>query len=73
MKTPYPAPKNKPYTNEQVKNYFKKSGVTVALWAKENNFPVDRVYLVINGYLKGNYGVAHEIAISLGLKIEEVA
>lgn len=70
MHIPYALPKTKPYTCEQVKAFFKKAGIPVVQWANTNNFPVNRVYLVLNGQIKGNYGVAHNIAVQLGLKIE---
>lgn len=72
MHIPYALPKTKPYTGEQVKAFFKKAGIPVTQWAKANNFPVNRVYLVLNGQIKGNYGVAHKIAVKLGLKTEQI-
>lgn len=72
MQVPYALPRTKPYTHEQVKALFKKAGIPIAQWAKKNNFPVNRVYLLTNGLIKGNYGVSHDIAIKLGLKIPEI-
>ena len=71
MQVPYTLPKTKPYTYKEVKALFKKAGVPIAHWAKQNNFPVNRVYLLTNGLIKGNYGISHDIAIKLGLKIPE--
>jgi len=69
MLAPYPLPKKQPYSNEQVKNFFKQSGIPISAWAKANGYPVNKVYQVLNGQLKGFRGSAHEIALKLGLKV----
>ncbi len=69
MNTPYPAPSEQPYTADQVKVFFKQSGIAVSDWAKANGYSVNKVYQVLNGQLKGLRGGAHEIAIELGLKV----
>jgi gp16 family phage-associated protein len=53
---------------EQIKQRFKQQGLTFTQWAKDNDFPVNKVHRVMAGIEKGNYGKAHEIAVKLGLK-----
>lgn len=55
-------------TPEQVKQRFRKSGVTITQWASDNGFSRHAVYRVLNGFDKAHYGRAHEIAVALGLK-----
>lgn len=69
MKTPYKLPKSQPYSADKVRALFKQAGVPISEWAKANNYCVTKVYLVLNGALKGTRGVAHEIALKLGLKV----
>ena len=53
---------------EQVKKKFKLRGVTFASWARDNGYRPQDVIRVVNGFSKGNYGKAHEIAVKLGMK-----
>lgn len=69
MKRPYPVPQKMPYTPEQVKTFFKQSGIPISEWAKANGYSVNKVYQVLNGQLKGVRGSSHKIALDLGLKI----
>lgn len=69
MNTPYPSPSAQPYTTEQVKRFFRQSGIPISDWAKANGYSVNKVYQVLNGQLKGLRGCAHEIAVELGLKV----
>lgn len=55
-------------TIEQVKAEYQSKGVTFASIAKENGWRRQDVYKVLNGQTKGNFGVAHDIAVFLGLK-----
>lgn len=52
----------------QVKAKFRQEGKTFTEWAAENGYSRHAVYRVLNGFDKGNYGQAHEIAVALGLK-----
>lgn len=61
----------KPKTAEQVKAGFKKAGTTVTEWAVANGFSPNSVYQVLNGFSKGHYGQAHDIAVALGMKLAE--
>ena len=54
-------------TADQVKAKFKQEGRTFTQWAKENGYRRQTVYLVLNGQVKGQYGLGHEIAVKLGL------
>ena len=54
--------------SQQVKDDFKRKGLTFSAWAKEHGYRVNDVYRVLNGQVKANYGKGHEIAVKLGLK-----
>lgn len=55
-------------TPDQVKKRFRQRGQTFSSWARENGFRPNQVLRVLNGFDKGHYGKAHEIAVKLGLK-----
>jgi gp16 family phage-associated protein len=55
-------------TSIQIKNKFKREGVTFTDWAKKNGFNRHLVYLVLNGQHKANWGKGHACAVALGLK-----
>ncbi len=55
-------------TSVQVKKDFIRQGMSIANWAKERGYNVHTVYCVIEGKLKGRYGISHKIAVDLGLK-----
>lgn len=55
-------------TPDQVKARFHERGETFTDWAKRNGYSRHAVYRVLNGFDKGRYGQAHEIAVKLGLK-----
>ena len=55
-------------TSDQVRSEFKKEGITITRWARDRGYPLNKVYRVLCGIEKGNYGKAHEIAVALGIK-----
>ena len=55
-------------TLEQVREEFRRHGISVSSWASRNGFEPSVVKDVLAGRVKGNYGKAHEIAVALGLK-----
>ncbi|MCP1289756.1 DNA-binding protein [Chromobacterium sp. S0633] len=55
-------------TPAQVKAKFRREGRTFTQFAQEHGYTRNAVYRVLNGFDKGNYGKAHEIAVKLGLK-----
>ena len=55
-------------TPEQVKQRFRQHGQTFSQWAREHGYHPQKVIRVLNGFDKGHYGQAHEIAVKLGLK-----
>lgn len=55
-------------TPEQIKKDFELRGQTFTDWAKEHGFRRNDVYRVLNGAAKGKRGIAHKIAVKLGLK-----
>lgn len=58
-----------PRTPEEVKREFAERGLSVADWARERGFPPCRVYDVLNRRCECTRGVAHAIAVELGLII----
>ena len=58
-------------TIEQVKAEYRSKGVSFASVGKKNNWRRQDVYKVLNGQSKGNFGIAHEIAVYFGLKQPE--
>lgn len=57
-----------PKSGRQVKAAFVLRGETVKSWAERNGFPLPTVRAVINGHVKGNRGIGHEVAVALGMK-----
>jgi gp16 family phage-associated protein len=55
-------------TAAEVKQDFIRRGITIANWAKEHGYRPYTVYRVLDGKLKGYYGISHRIAVDLGLK-----
>lgn len=55
-------------TAAQIKAAFRSQGVTVASWATERGYRPHAVYQVLNGFTKATHGVAHKIAVDLGMK-----
>lgn len=55
-------------TPEEIKEEFRRKGKTFNDWARKHGFEPIHVIRVLNGYDKGNWGRAHEIAQKLGLK-----
>jgi gp16 family phage-associated protein len=53
-----------------IKAQFQKEGISVAEWARARGYKLRTVYAVINGRLKCQRGIGHQIAIDLGLKTE---
>lgn len=54
-------------TPRQVRNEFRRCGVSIAEWARANGFPPPLVYRVIKG-AEPTRGKSHEIAVRLGMK-----
>ncbi|TDK66000.1 DNA-binding protein [Sapientia aquatica] len=53
---------------DSIKKKFRERGITLTQWAKENQFRPNAVSRVLNGFDKAHYGIAHDIAVKLGLK-----
>ena len=60
--------KKKLRTRAEAKQWLKENCTTAASWAKANGFPVRVVQELLRDRTKGNYGVAHDIAVALGIK-----
>lgn len=59
----------KALTPDQARERLRAQGKTVAQWARERGYHQAAVYRVIGGQYKAYYGMAHEIAVALGLKV----
>jgi len=57
-------------TGEQVKRKLRESGTTIKQWSEENGYPYYMVSRVISGTSKAHYGLAHDIAVALGMKAQ---
>lgn len=55
-------------TPDQIRKDFRARGMTFSDWARKHGFKPQAVHRLLNGYEKGHYGQAHEIAVKLGLK-----
>lgn len=53
---------------EQRKQQFRDQGQSVADWARQHGYAPKYVYAVLNGFLRGHRGKAHDIAVKLQLK-----
>ena len=52
----------------EIRQVFIEDGVSVAEWARENNFSLALVYAVLKGRNHATRGKSHKIAVALGLK-----
>lgn len=57
-----------PKTRQQARAEFILRGETVKAWAARKGYPLPIVRAVLGGYVKGHYGLSHQIAVDLGLK-----
>ncbi len=53
---------------QKIREEFSRQGLSVAEFARAENFDRHLVYQVIDGRLKGTRGQSHNIAVALGLK-----
>ena len=60
-------------TADQARKKIKSAGKTVKQWATENGFDQNRVYRVLNGFEKCQYGKSFDIAVKLGMKTAPAA
>ena len=58
-------------TPKTFKASLRRQGKTIRQWAEEHGFPVRAVYRVLNGLDKANFGRAHDIAVTAGIKQPE--
>lgn len=61
-------PRKRILTPDQLKEQFRRRGVTFSSWARDHGYAPRKVLDVVNGVSKGHYGTSHEIAVKLGLK-----
>lgn len=51
-----------------VKEWLDASGISVSDWARQHGFPREIVYSLLSGRCRGRRGMAHRVALALGLK-----
>lgn len=61
--------KSKALSPEQVRERLRARGETLASWARKHGYRYQAVCRVMGGQAKGYFGLSHEIAVALGLKI----
>ena len=49
---------------------FEANGVSIAEWARTNNYKYRTVLAVLSGELKCKRGVSHRIAVAIGIKAQ---
>lgn len=59
-------------TAQQVRDEFRRKGITAASWADANGFSRASVSHVLTGRNSASTGVGHKIAVLLGLKDGEI-
>lgn len=60
-------------TGQEVKEEFRRKGVTVSGWARAHGFSRGAVERVLSGKARGYWGDAHRIAVMLGIKAGEIS
>lgn len=55
-------------TLKEAADQFRKAGIAVSAWSRQNGFKAYQVRDVLRGKSKGNFGEAHKIAVALGIK-----
>jgi len=55
---------------EDVRRQFAAEGITIKEWAEDCGYSVSTVYAIMGGRIRCTRGVAHRIAVDLGLKAE---
>ena len=60
--------KQKIKTSEEAVEEIRKSGLSIAKWAKRNGVRMQAAYDVLRGRSLGLYGESHKAAVLLGMK-----
>lgn len=55
-------------TGDEVREEFRRSGRSVASWARAHGFVIQLVHDVLSGRTRGVRGDSHKIAVLLGMK-----
>jgi gp16 family phage-associated protein len=55
-------------THEEARAWLSYQGISVAQWARENNFPYSLTQEILAGRKKCLRGMSHNIAVKLGMK-----
>ena len=55
-------------TLKEAADEFRKAGISVSEWSRQNGFKLYQVRDVLRGKSKGNFGEVHKIAVALGIK-----
>ncbi len=57
-------------STQEIKESFRRKGVSVSSWSRNKGFNRSTVYAVLNNQVKCYYGQSHKIAVALGIKTE---
>lgn len=55
-------------TPKEAADQFRKAGIAVSEWSRQNGFKAHQVRDVLRGKTKGNFGASHKISVALGIK-----
>ncbi len=55
-------------SREEVKTLFRELGVPISQWARAKGFEPEIVYALLSGRVSGHSGMAHHVAVALGMK-----
>nr|VFK20380.1 MAG: phage-associated protein, BcepMu gp16 family [Candidatus Kentron sp. LPFa] len=76
MKTPSPRRLSAPIfmikTEQEIRDAFRRAGVSISKWAQIRGFSTNMVYDVLSGRRPANRGQCHQIAVALGMKEGEI-
>ena len=61
-----------PRTAQQVRDEFRRKGISIGSWADANGFSRASVNQVLTGRNAASVGIGHKIAVLLGLKDGEI-
>lgn len=59
-------------TPQEVREGFRRQGLSVSEWARSNKVGPQIVFDLLSGKAKGHRGKAHKVAVLLGLKEGEI-
>jgi gp16 family phage-associated protein len=55
-------------SREEAKMQLRELGVPISEWARSKGFEPEIVYALLSGRVSGHWGMAHQVAVALGMK-----